>query len=128
MKRYFVEIDGQWRWIWAEKVGPQLWFHLEGQTFAVDWNSKKKSLRDTATEMIETGEIKAPMPGQVIKVLKNEKDRVQKGETVLVLEAMKMEYSLEADTQGVIEKLNVGENQQVNLGQLLAVINKEAYD
>ena len=127
MKRYFLEVDDQWQWVWAEKLGNQLWFHFQGETHSLEFKSKKNR-RDSSAEFIESGEIKAPMPGKIMKVLKNQGDAVEQGETVLVMEAMKMEYSLEADVKGTIEALNVDENQQVNVGQLLAKISKEDND
>ena len=127
MKRYFLEVDKQWQWIWAEKMGNQLWFHLNGETHNVEYKSKKNR-RDSSAEFIETGEIKAPMPGKIMKVLKRQGESVDQGETVIVMEAMKMEYSLEADVKGTVESLNVSENQQVNVGQLLAKISKEDND
>ena len=127
VQRYFLAIDNQWQWIWAAKRGNELWFHYRGETFCTEINSKK-TRRQNSTEFIETGEIKAPMPGKIIKIFKKMGERVQQGEKVLVMEAMKMEYSLEADRSGTIEKLNVDENDQVNVGQLLVKISKEKND
>jgi len=50
--------------------------------------------------------VKAPMPGMVIKYEKNEGDAVNEGETVVVIEAMKMENALPAPTSGVIKSIN----------------------
>lgn len=68
------------------------------------------------------------MPGKIMKVLKKLGEKVVVGETVIVMEAMKMEYSLEADVTGTLESISVSENDQVNLGQLLASISKEEND
>ncbi len=68
------------------------------------------------------GGVKAPMPGMIIKYEKGVGDAVKKGDTVVVLEAMKMENALPAPTDGVITALNFGSGDSVSKGDLLAVI------
>lgn len=63
-------------------------------------------------------EIKAPMPGLVIKILVNEGDVVKKGDNLLILEAMKMENIIKAPSDVVIKKIlfspgNIVEKNQV---------------
>lgn len=60
-------------------------------------------LDNLATKKVN--EIKAPMPGMVLKVLVNEGDEVKKGDALLVLEAMKMENILKSPTDGIIKKI-----------------------
>jgi oxaloacetate decarboxylase alpha subunit/pyruvate carboxylase subunit B len=62
------------------------------------------------------------MPGMIIKYEKGVGDAVKKGDTVVVLEAMKMENALPAPTDGVITALNFGSGDSVSKGDLLAVI------
>lgn len=71
------------------------------------------SLQDKALKLIQQSEvnkshqtkIKSPMPGLVLKINKNIGDIVYKGETVLVLEAMKMENEIKAPVDGKIEEM-----------------------
>jgi biotin carboxyl carrier protein len=65
------------------------------------------------------GDIKAPMPGMVLKILVNEGDAVKKGDALLVLEAMKMENILKAPSDGVIRKVNAVKGAAVEKNQLL---------
>ncbi len=58
-------------------------------------------------------QILSPLPGKVLKIYKSEGDAVEKGETLILLEAMKMEHQLKAGQHGEILKLNVKENQDV---------------
>ena len=57
------------------------------------------------------GGLKSPMPGKIFKVLKPQDSEVKKGETILILEAMKMEHAIRADKDGKVKKIffNVGE-------------------
>ena len=64
----------------------------------------------------------APMQGTIVKVLVSEGDRVEAGDTICVLEAMKMENSILAHEAGVVEKLNVSAGQAVDTGAAIATI------
>ncbi|MBU8849788.1 MAG: pyruvate carboxylase subunit B [Desulfobacterales bacterium] len=66
--------------------------------------------------------VKAPMPGMVIKYEKNMGDSVNEGETVVVIEAMKMENALPAPTSGVIKAVNYNSGDSVAKDDVLAVI------
>lgn len=64
-------------------------------------------------------EMKAPMPGLVLKVLVKEGDAVKKNDPVLVLEAMKMENVIKAPADVTVTKIHVQERTAVEKGQLL---------
>jgi len=68
------------------------------------------------------GDVHSPMPGLVIKMLVKEGDAIQKGEPVLVLEAMKMENLLQAESSGIIQSIRCKEGDSVNKGDLLVSI------
>ena len=59
------------------------------------------------------GTILAPMPGRIVSVGKGVGSAVQAGETVLTLEAMKMEHALDAPFDGVVAEVTVNEGDQV---------------
>lgn len=67
-------------------------------------------------------QIRAPMPGLVANVLATEGDEVARGQTVVVLEAMKMENDLAAPRAGHVKAVRVAKGQTVNQGDLLAVV------
>ncbi len=69
----------------------------------------------------KVNEAKAPMPGLVLKVMVEEGQAVKKGDTLLVLEAMKMENSIKASSDGVVKKVNAKEKTAVDKGQVLVV-------
>jgi biotin carboxyl carrier protein len=64
----------------------------------------------------------APMPGMIVKYLKNVGDKVSEGETLLVLEAMKMENALPAPASGTVKALNFSSGDSVKKGDVLAVV------
>lgn len=68
------------------------------------------------------GTVAAPMPGTVIKVSVGAGDTVYKGQTILVLEAMKMENEIMAPKDGTIKEVKVSEGTSVNAGDVLIVL------
>ena len=67
-------------------------------------------------------EIRAPMPGKVIKIHVEVGDQIEKNAPVVVLEAMKMEYSLVAPLAGKLERILCNVGDRVELGSVLAVM------
>lgn len=66
--------------------------------------------------------IHAPMPGLVVNVLAEEGAEVKRGQTVVVLEAMKMENDLTAPRSGVVKSIRARKGQTVNQGDALAIV------
>ncbi|WP_375437011.1 biotin/lipoyl-containing protein [uncultured Hymenobacter sp.] len=67
----------------------------------------------------KVNELKAPMPGLIVAVRVEPGQVVQKGDPLLVLEAMKMENILKAPSDGVIDAIKVGLRANVTKGQVL---------
>jgi acetyl/propionyl-CoA carboxylase alpha subunit len=116
------KINGHSQLVYAEKIKNTLWIHVDGQTYTLDLLSgqQRKSKSD---ESVNSGEIISPMPGKITKIFKSEKQNVQKGEPVLVMEAMKMEYTLKANCDGEISSVMCKLGDQVVLGKTLVKIN-----
>lgn len=66
--------------------------------------------------------INAPMPGMIVRYDKNVGDAVSKGETVVILEAMKMENALASPVDGIIKAINFKSSDSVPKGAVLCVI------
>jgi biotin carboxyl carrier protein len=69
------------------------------------------------------GRIIAPMPGTILRVTVNTGDTVTKGQTLLVLEAMKMENEIQAPADCVIQEVMVTQGVSVNVGDTLIVLS-----
>jgi len=67
----------------------------------------------------KVAEIKAPMPGLVLKVLVEENAEVKKGDNLLVLEAMKMENILKSSADGLVKKIMIKQGDKVEKNQIL---------
>ncbi|MFN8371110.1 MAG: acetyl-CoA carboxylase biotin carboxyl carrier protein subunit [Bacteriovoracaceae bacterium] len=70
----------------------------------------------------ELGALKTSMPGKVIKVNFKEGDTVQKGATLLILEAMKMENEIKSNLDGKIKAIHVKEGENIEQGKLMIEI------
>ena len=66
--------------------------------------------------------IKAPMPGKVVRILAPAGSQVEMGQSVVVIEAMKMQNELKAPKTGMVKKINVAEGAAVEAGQALAEV------
>jgi len=78
---------------------------------------EKLGMTDLANKQLN--DLKAPMPGLIASVLVNEGDEVSKGDSLLILEAMKMENVIKAAGDGIIKNIKVEKAQSVEKNQVL---------
>ena len=81
-----------------------------------------RSRRRAGAEAQGVKKITAPMPGKVVRLLVAEGSTVEAGQSVIVIEAMKMQNELKAPKSGVLKKLNIKEGAAVEAGQSLAEV------
>lgn len=79
--------------------------------------------RHGALEAEGRQQILAPMPGKIVRVLVQAGEKVELGQGLLVVEAMKMQNEIRSPKSGVLERLMVKEGQPVNAGEVLAWID-----
>jgi biotin carboxyl carrier protein len=81
-----------------------------------------RSRRHAGADAQGVKKITAPMPGKVVRLLASEGSTVEAGQSVIVIEAMKMQNELKAPKSGVVKKINVSEGAAVEAGQSLAEV------
>lgn len=81
-----------------------------------------KSLGLDNLNNVKVNDIKAPMPGLVLKTLIEEGQEFKKGDNLLVLEAMKMENILKAPADGVAKKIKVKAGDKVEKNEVLILL------
>jgi pyruvate carboxylase subunit B len=85
--------------------------------------SQKVEEKKTQPSAVAEGtKVLAPMPGMIIRYLVNVDDKVETGDTLLILEAMKMQNNISAPVDGVVKAISFGPGDSVNKGDILAVI------
>ena len=65
------------------------------------------------------GGLSAPMPGTILEVLVKQGQRVREGQTLLVMEAMKMEHKILAPSGGEVSSVHYKEGDRVDMGSVL---------
>jgi biotin carboxyl carrier protein len=83
---------------------------------------RQRIARSDGIEAEGRQEIKAPMPGKIVRVLAKAGDAVEAGQGLLVVEAMKMQNEIKAPKTGKIERVLVAEGQAVNAGETVVVV------
>ncbi|MCU1378361.1 MAG: accA [Acidimicrobiales bacterium] len=73
---------------------------------------------------VAAGSLLAPLPGSVVRVLVEPGESVRRGQTLVVLEAMKMEHSVQSPSDGSVTDVRVAVGDQVESGQVLAVVDE----
>ncbi len=107
--------------------GKRFQVQVDGQRVTVDGKAYDIELADEAdtaepTPATEATEVISQMPGVVLRVLVQAGDRLSAGDSILVLEAMKMEVRVTAPSDGVVRSIEVEVGQQVANGQTLATL------
>jgi biotin carboxyl carrier protein len=110
-------IDGKRVTAYVSSDNARRWVTINGQTLVLTKTSGAR--RGGHGHHHAAGELTAPMPGQVRAVNVGEGDAVTKGQTLLVLEAMKMEIRIHAPQDGTVKQLFVKQGQTVEREQIL---------
>jgi urea carboxylase len=104
----------------------QRWIENGQLSFSSDAQSGTGSGADMAELPPGTEPVESHVPGSVWKLEVKAGERVKRGQTLLVVESMKMEIAVESPSDGVIVELLVGEGRAVAPGQRVAVLRSEA--
>lgn len=126
MKKFKITVDGQTYTVEVEEIFEHGGFATPlpqpVQMPAAPSQPALSSPPSAVETSIGHGNLTAPMPGTIQKVLVAKGEQVKAGQPVIVLEAMKMENNINAGTSGVVTQINVTPGESVDTGQLLLVI------
>lgn len=109
----------------SEWIQGTLWVYVNGKIISLGSSQSIKKNRKGAAGVTHN-KVTAPMPGKITKVFIKEGEIVQKGQAVVVMEAMKMEYTLKVELAGPVEKVAAKVGAQVSLGDVLVQIAQES--
>lgn len=118
-----LRFDGRPATVYLAADGPQKWLSLDGCTYRLQKPVPRP--RRAAGEQGAGEVVRAPMPAQVRQVLAVEGASVEKGDTLLLLEAMKMEIRVRAPAAGRVKRLLVAAGQAVEKEQVLVEMEGE---
>lgn len=116
-------------WLGGNGLSIEALVTVQGQQFEVSIGDKRIAVEfmDSAKRMRRTGgatdgviEVRAPMPGKIVRVLSIEGTEVEAQQGIVVMEAMKMQNEIRSPKRGKILQVNVAEGEAVKLGDLIA--------
>ena len=116
-----IKCNGEIVNVQAQKIKGKFWIHFKGQTIVIDPEADKKK-RSGIKSSANAGDLVAPMPGKITKIHKSVGDKVEKGDAIIVMEAMKMEYTLKSDVTGVVKSIHCKVSDQVALGKTIVIV------
>lgn len=114
MKHYEINVNGQVYQVSLKEISPQEAADIRQSP------AKEKTVQQVPSS--DGMEIAAPMAGNILSINVKPGDSVQAGDTLLILEAMKMENEIVSPVDGVVSKVLVSSNEGVESDQLLIII------
>ena len=121
--RQLLRMEGRSLSLFARREGAGWIIELEGRRFEVLVEDERtRHIRELASHVapVETRrDLRAPMPGLIVRVEVEEGHEVEKGDSLVVMEAMKMENELRADAPGTVLSVEVSPGQAVERDAVL---------
>lgn len=97
---------------------------IDGNVFkvkTVELTGRRKKRKKESDE----SDLDSPISGKIIKIAVKKGDKIKKGDVLVIIEAMKMEYLIRAPFKGVVKKVNFNENDQIEIGQTTVDLEKK---
>lgn len=113
-QEFIVEMEGAQR-VQSARPTPKV-----VRSIAVPEAGTKITAAPASSKGVNT--IKSPLPGLILKVSVREGDKVKAGQTLIIMEAMKMQNSIQATIDGTVSKIFVKEGESVLEGKELAIL------
>ncbi|MBE8221268.1 MAG: biotin/lipoyl-binding protein [Bdellovibrionales bacterium] len=118
MQKIKLEINNKLELITYKKVSNKIYIHCNGESIVIEPDNKKKKKSYSQASSMQVSVV-SPMPGQVTQVLVSLNQKVKKGDLLLSMEAMKMEYNFFAERDAIISALNCKVDDQVESEKIL---------
>ncbi len=125
---YTAVIDGKSVTVEMNAAGDAYTAKVNGKSFTVKVSEGAAAPAAAAAAPAGDGALAplaSPLPGTVVKVIASVGDEVAEGDTILVLEAMKMETEIKAEKGGIVREISVSASQVVAAGDTLAMIEEK---
>jgi biotin carboxyl carrier protein len=112
-----IQINGASHKVWMAYDGDTVFIHAGGR----HWSVKPIDILEKMTDEAAAGgdHVSAPMPGMVMSVVVEAGDNVNKNDPLIVIESMKMETTITASRDGIIEQVHVDQGASFEKGTLL---------
>jgi acetyl-CoA/propionyl-CoA carboxylase biotin carboxyl carrier protein len=121
--RLRVTIDGRVHHVATACSGSTSYFASGGETWTIS-EASQRGAGDHGGHARDDGAVRSPMPGTVIAVSVDVGERVTHGQTVAIVEAMKMEHTLTAPFDGAVSAVHVAAGSSVTLDQVVVEVQR----
>ena len=122
---YWIRVDKQIIKVWGSTDRSEILLDLDGHQFKfrrMDILDRRYIRLDEKQKSDKPGQILAPLNGRVVQINVKVGDNVKEGETLLVIESMKMENKIMSDHRAIVEQIEVSIGQQVQTNQILLTL------
>ena len=112
MKKYRVKVNDKLFEVEVEEIS----------SAAVKEVKEEVRVETVAAENVSGEQVRAPLPGTITSIEVKVGDRVEEGDVLFIMEAMKMENEIPSPVSGTIKAIHVAQNASVDTGEVLATI------
>lgn len=127
IKKYYIKTLAGKNYISEDKVrwekSPKI-SNLSGLVNVNDALKVYRGFKPSGLSKANAGSLITDMPGKIVKILTTQGAVVNQGDTLLILEAMKMENEIKAGIDGIVKSVHVIEGQTIESGQLMIEIEE----
>jgi biotin carboxyl carrier protein len=120
--KFLLKIDNQAQPVYAVQDSGNFYVSVNGRTLMLE---KVVGSGRGSSKHQHAGDLTSTMPGQILEVLVSEGQTVEKGQTLVIMEAMKMEMRIKAPYDGVVTHLLCAAGNTVDRGQLLVEVQPQ---
>jgi oxaloacetate decarboxylase alpha subunit len=117
---YAVRVEGKVYHVEVDEAGEIT--HVSPKNLSTPKNEASNSAAQTNSHSANHTEIKAPLSGNIVKIVVEDGQPIEEGDVILILEAMKMETEVRSTVSGAVAKISVKENDAVQVGQTLMLV------
>ncbi|TAL69184.1 MAG: hypothetical protein EPN82_07735 [Bacteroidetes bacterium] len=112
--------------VYVAEDDSRFFVNIDGNNFTLEKvKAEEKSYGEDEKNLGDKQVIKPPMPGSIVKVLVDKEQKVEEGEGLIIIEAMKMETTMYSSISGIVTEVNATAGEQVDSDKVLLVVEKE---
>jgi len=121
-----VSANGKQKRIFVAESGGKAYVSIEGRIFVFDDAARASNNHGAGRSAVAvSGAITSPMPGNLIKVMVKEGDRVSEGQPLVIVEAMKMENEIRSPSEGIVKTIRYSVGDLVEAGVPIVELETE---
>jgi biotin carboxyl carrier protein len=111
-----IEINDKIQTLYLAEAENNKYIFIQGEQFILQEKDATRAKRKEEESGLAEGKqlVCAPMPGRILKILVSEGEKVKKKQSLVIVEAMKMEHEIKSALEGIVKKVNFQENQMVD--------------